>query len=433
MEKTLRFNSVVTQIEKVNPLFSKVKIYVMYEGFNQNGSYIHRDAINKALSSIYNIPIVGEYLKEFDNFGDHANQLVEDGEGNLKLVQNTRPYGVVPESAQIYWETVTEEDGTQRDYLVVDGAYLWTGRYPELNTVLEEKQFGQSMEIRTINAKHMYKDGREVYAIQDFVFSAFCILGISKDTDPYGHVEPAFESAKIVAYTLDKESFKQQFSQMIEELKFTLEKGGQQKMEDNKVTEEFSDFQDELKKKTQTSPTTVIEEDETQIDPTPETAPEGSEPSGEPTSEEGEPTTQPEDESTPEGSEGSTEGDGDGVEGTTDSGSTDGGTTFQAEYEELKTQFEALKSEIAELRKYKRTREEDDIRQKFSTQVAEEEMNEIFASNKDASIESIESQIFALIGKKNFSLNDKEKPKQNKVPIVSPKESEENPYGDILN
>lgn len=474
MKKTLRFNSIVKEVEQINPLFSKVKIYVMYDGVNRNGSYMSKEAINNALYSIYNIPIVGEYYEDKDNFGGHGGKLELSDEG-IKYIVTTKPYGVVPESAEVYWEQVTEEDGQVHDYLVVDGAYLWTGRYSELETILEEKQYGQSMEIEVVEGDYAVREGHDVFDIKEFIFSAFCILGISKDSDPEGYVEPAFEGAKVVAYSLDKDSFKQQFSQMMKELKYTLEveEGGKNQMEENKVTNQE-------------------ETDETQFENQ---------------------VSEPQEQQVPEGSKGVTECATDGAESGTSNFAlthkqienqlrevlktetyidswgdtcrkywyvdhTDSqvitenaqegyqlyafdyvinsdnvsiqfetgqkvkieytpfegeGINFSSQFERITQEKEALEAEFNTLREYKRNREEDDIRQKFSTKLSEEELNEVFTQHKDSPIEKIEEAIFALIGKKNFSYEKKEKTvEQNKVSVVSPVEKEENPYGDIL-
>lgn len=452
VSKKQNFSSKVYNIEKINPFFSKVKIYVMYEGFNRNGSYLDRNAINKAIPTIYNIPLVGEFLANEQNFGGHGANVVKNDDGQYELTLSTRPYGLVPESAQIYWEVVQEEDGTEREYLVVDGALLWTARYPELYTILDEGYYGQSMEIELINAKYSIVEGQEVLNIQDFIFTAFCLLGIDKDSDMFGHVPPAFESSKVVAYSLDKDSFTSQFNQMVDELKFTLTEGGNSQMED---TKQFEDAQEDLKKRLENAPSTTVEdadaekptepltplEPATPVDPPVDPNPDGD---GNDGSEEGtegskdgdtppaEPTTPESETPVVDGSDGSTEGATDG------DGATDGGATFsvtEEEYSTLKANFEALEAKVTELSTYKRNRELGDLKDKFSAQISEQELNTVFEANPDTPIENLEVEIFALIGKKNYSLDPK--PKQNnKVTVVSPKvtnEASQNPYGDIFN
>lgn len=437
VDKKQNFDSKVYNIEKINPFFSKVKIYVMYDGFNRKGSYLSRNAINEAIPTIYNLPIVGDYLVDERNFGSHGASVVKNAKGERELVLSTRPYGTIPESAQIYWELVTENDGKEREYLVIDGAYLWTGRYPELHTILDEGHYGQSMEIEIVNANQSFIDGQEVLNIQDFIFTGFCLLGIDKDSDMFGHVEPAFESGKVVTYSLDKETFTSQFNQMIDELKFTLTEGGNSKMENDK---KVSDAQEDLKKRLDNVVTTDPVED-------------GKAPVAEPVANPEPPVTEdpqvvvedPQTDVTPEpdpitpdpitpateGADGVTEG---AVDGTTDGG--EGATAFsitEEEYVTLKTNFEAMEAQVAELSTYKRNRELGDLQGKFSNQISEQELKEVFEANPDASIEKLEVEIFALIGMKNYSLDSDSKTKQNKVSVVSPKveNNSKNPYGDI--
>lgn len=226
-EKNIRFNSTVTEVEKINPLFSRASIRALYVGCNRNGSHFSKEVVEDAIKTIYNVPIVGEYLEEKDNFGGHGGELViKDDEISLKVT--TMPYGVIPESATVRWEIIQEKDGTYNEYLIIDGAYLWSGRYEELNGLLENS-YGQSMEIEVVNGNFGIVDGVETFKVDEFIFSAFCILGIDKNGE--GHVEPAFESANIETYSLNKDEFKKEFNKMIAELKFSLTKGGEEMTE----------------------------------------------------------------------------------------------------------------------------------------------------------------------------------------------------------
>ena len=195
----MRFSVQISEMKPISPLFSRCKIRVLYSGLNRNNSFITESAINNAIPSIYNIPIVGEFNEDDQNFGGHGGTIDVSGD-KPKWVNTTRPYGLVAESSEVYWEDVEEKDGKTNRYLTVDGAYLWTGRYPEAALLVEQK-FNQSMEIEIKDGKFTNIDGRKVYEINDFLFSALCILGIDKESDPDGHVEPCFESGSIVAYS----------------------------------------------------------------------------------------------------------------------------------------------------------------------------------------------------------------------------------------
>lgn len=197
-----------TNIEKVNPLFSKVKIRIAYTGENRNNSYISKEAFEKALPTIYNCPIIGEFVETVEDFGGHGGK-IEISDKDIKYIHTTKPYGVINESSEITWEDIVEENGTVNTYLCVTG-YLWTGRYEELTSVVENSK-NQSMEIEVSKGEFKKIGGKDLYAIDDFIFSAFCILGED--------VEPCFESSSITTYNFNKEEFKDQFNEMLSELK----------------------------------------------------------------------------------------------------------------------------------------------------------------------------------------------------------------------
>lgn len=189
---------VLGDAQRVNSQFSRVKIRVCYDGVNRHNEVISKEAlIRMAENSLRNVPIVGHYLPEVDNFGGH--DMAFEIEGNeLKLKNLTQAYGVVPESTDFVWETVTEKNGFDtHDYLTCDGI-LWTGRYPtECNCILEHGM-NQSMELM-VNRWGETADGRD--EILDGEFSALCILG--KSDDPDINVEPCYEKAGISSYSLN--------------------------------------------------------------------------------------------------------------------------------------------------------------------------------------------------------------------------------------
>ena len=206
--KLLEFQASISDVKQVNPLFSTCKVRVLYTGKNRNMSIITKDAVEKALPTLKNIPIVGEYSEEIEDYKGHGGKIDLD---SYKYVHTTKPYGVVPESATYEWEEVKGKDGAIREYLTINGCYLWTGRYEEAYDVIENGK-GQSMEIEVVDGQ--WDEAEEAYRIDNFIFSALCILG--------DNVEPAFEEASITAYSLDKDSFKQEFSTMLKELKESL-------------------------------------------------------------------------------------------------------------------------------------------------------------------------------------------------------------------
>lgn len=199
----------VSDVKQINPLFSTCKVRVLYTGKNRNMSIISKDAVEKALPSIIGIPIVGEFSMEAKDYKGHGGAIDLD---SYDFIHTTKPYGFVPNDATFSWEEVRTKDGSIREYLTVDGCYLWTGRYPEAFSIVEQGK-GQSMEIEVNNGE--WNDSEEAYDIKQFTFSALCILG--------DDVEPAFEDANITAsFSLDSDVFKLEYAKMMQDVKSTL-------------------------------------------------------------------------------------------------------------------------------------------------------------------------------------------------------------------
>src|SRR5690606_32314661 len=105
---------------------------------------------------------------------------------------------------------------------------------------------------------------------------------------------------------------------------------------------------------------------------------------------------------------------------------------FQEQYEEAKRELDALKAEVDQLRDFKRTTEENALREKYSEKVSEEEFAQVFESMKDADIEEVEEKIFAIYGKKNFSIEPKKESKEVNKAFVAPVKEDHSPYGGLL-
>lgn len=191
----------------LNNEFALVDILVCYAGKNRNRTNIEKEAIEKALPTLYGVPIVGEYITKDDgskDFGSHGGKIIIDDNG-IKFEQTTKPYGFIPkdsvESAE--WIEIADKDKkhTVREYLKLKDCIVWAERYEELQTLITEKR-NQSMEISILDGNYT-DDG--YFDIRSFNFSAVCILG--------SDVEPCFESACIGRFELD--SFKSDYSNML--------------------------------------------------------------------------------------------------------------------------------------------------------------------------------------------------------------------------
>ena len=72
---------------------------------------------------------------------------------------------------------------------------------------------------------------------------------------------------------------------------------------------------------------------------------------------------------------------------------------------EERAKMEADLKELEELRAFKRETEEAELASMFNTQLPEAELAEVFAQSKDNSLEEVQKELFALVGKKNFSIS----------------------------
>lgn len=197
----VEFSSSLTELSELNSSFDMGVLRICYTGENRNKSYFAKEDIQRHIDSIHNCPIVCSYDRELDELGGHDVELVQDDDGSLRLINLTQPVGVIPESAKVWFEEYTEEDGTVHEYLYSE-ALLWK-RQEAYRKIKEDGFTKQSMEINIANSEMV--DG--VLHIIDFEFTAFALIGVN----------PCFESSGIELFSY--KDFKEQMSEMMEDLK----------------------------------------------------------------------------------------------------------------------------------------------------------------------------------------------------------------------
>ena len=219
-------------ITSISPLISKCEVKVLYVGANRNRSYITKEVAAEMAQTLPGTPIVGYYSENKEDFGDHGDQMIIDGDG-LRFNCLTKPYGFVPTDTKIWFKEFedTDEFGNKvlREYLMCEG-YLWTEQYKEAQVVMNEGR-PHSMELDEKTLKgHWSTDnnrGIEFFIINDAIFSKLCILGED--------VEPCFEGSSVTApevsssFTLKADEFTSTLFSMMKELKeltFSLKEQG---------------------------------------------------------------------------------------------------------------------------------------------------------------------------------------------------------------
>lgn len=227
-------------ITSISPKISKCEIKVLYVGQNRNRSCITKDVATKMAESLRGVPIVGYWCDSKEDFLDHGEQVIIDGEG-IKFKDMTKPYGFVAPDSKIWFQKFDDTDDfgntVTREYLMTEG-YLWTEQYEECKRVIEEGN-PQSMKLDGKNMKGFWSTdsnkGIDFFIINDALFENLCILG--------EEVEPCFEGANITApklssdFSLDS-NFAVTLYSMMNELKqvlTTFNEGGSLSMDENKT------------------------------------------------------------------------------------------------------------------------------------------------------------------------------------------------------
>jgi len=162
---------VIRYDNNVNEGFAKVRILVNTYDQVANYTKFSKELLSSKMNNLNYLPIVAEFKEENNDFGSHGGKIELSDEG-IKWIDTTRPYGVVIENSGRF-ENTTKPNGESIEYVVCDG-YVWIDRYPELNVLFEGEKNNQSMEINILSG-HYCEDG--IYEIDDFEYSALCILG----------------------------------------------------------------------------------------------------------------------------------------------------------------------------------------------------------------------------------------------------------------
>ena len=429
-KKLVDFASSISDVKVVkNSLFSTCKVRVMYTGRNRNLSTIEKDAVERALPSLINIPIVGEFSVDKNDFKGHGGTI---DASSWDFIHTTKPYGIVPESATFEWEMIGG-----REYLTVNDCLLWTGRYPEAYSIIEESK-NQSMEIEVTDGEWL--EDEDSYKIKDFIFSSLCILG--------DDVTPAFEDAKISAYSFENETFNKEFSILKEEV-LTLEKDKEVDNVLKELLEKYSTSVEELTAKGLVFSEISENELEDKIIEALAVKEEKFSEEGNEDENKSEETDKVEDnesednkveEDKPEEEDKDEEDTPDDSDGKEDSAGKDSEEDkAEDKFQALQDTIDKLEDELKDLRQFKsdslKSVHEDKAKELFSNfQLTEEDIKGLDIHL--FSIDEIEEKCYAILGKKlavkkNFSKND-ESQKGIKLPIIDDNQEEDSRYGSLL-
>ena len=415
----------------INPLMSSCQVKVLYIGENRNGSYISKDVAAEMAKTLRGAPIVGYYKKDKQDFGDHGEQLILDGDG-IHFNCLTKPYGFISPDSKVWFQQFEDSDdfgnSIVRTYLMTNG-YLWTGQFEQAQQVLDDGGKPHSMELVEKSIQGHWatniKEDMQFFIINDAIFSKLCILG--------DDVEPCFEGSAVTApqvsasFTLDN-NFKQTLFEMMQELTYAL-KGGNtvadikdkapevqpeevstdfavdnQEKELNISSEEkstestFEKEEEELTEQVNVNTNFVDDNDDDDDD------------------------DEDDQEDSNSDSESSSNEDQDVKD---DENSKKKYTVLEEEYNELQSNYSILEKEVVELRAFKEkieNQQKNDLINQFYM-LSEEDKKDVIENKAKYSLEEIESKLAVICFKKkvNFNLEnsneneDSKKEKENPV------------------
>ena len=218
------------------------EIHIMHNGENRNGSNFELDDMERcAKESLANIPVLGYVKVQEDGERDFTGHDIDydvtfddDGKPIVKEYYLERPYGVIPETNNFYFDEV---DG--KTFLVSD-CILWDMYDNEAIDLLEEDGGMKDVSMEILVNKKFKKDGIE--HITDWSFTGVTILG--------GRVQPAMKGAYIELDSFSDDKYAT-FSESVEKLnnylKDNLGKEESEGMEDGKIFEEEVTVVEEVK------------------------------------------------------------------------------------------------------------------------------------------------------------------------------------------
>lgn len=174
--------------------FIDVSIDVMHTGSNRNKTSFTKDVISKAIPSICNTPILGYVVDELDeedkDFKGHEHEL-RITDKDVKYVYAGQAYGVIPESCNPRWIIKDDGNGTEREYLRVDGL-IWTKFNDPVDIFTRDGTKNHSVELTDMACGPADKNGD--VPVGSFLFDGCCILST---TDP--KIQPAMTGSCVTA------------------------------------------------------------------------------------------------------------------------------------------------------------------------------------------------------------------------------------------
>ncbi|MBC8715151.1 hypothetical protein FXW04_06250 [Staphylococcus pseudintermedius] len=190
----------------------------MHLGENLNGSFFKKEVVEKAIPTLANTPIMGSIslIENRKDFLGHETDLVITDEGNIKEINTTVPFGVIPEDNNAQLETRVGDDMIERVYLTVEGI-LWN-KWDDAIEILYGKNGVTSQSMEISEDYKAYFDGR-ILIFDEFKFYGACLLG--------SDIIPAMKNSTVeLRFSANTKDFINEKMSQFEAIKFSLSEGG---------------------------------------------------------------------------------------------------------------------------------------------------------------------------------------------------------------
>lgn len=233
MSKDVR-KTVPVRFEKVDQIdtrFQKVKIWLMHLGQNYNNSIFTKEAVEEAMETLKNTPILG-YVEESrlgdkDFRGHEVELVVESGEFKTRYIGQA--FGVIPENCNPRFETKKGDFDNDLEYLVVDGL-MWTKFDDGVDILNKHGEVGQSMELDDDYDGYFNEDGAFVFT--RFAFYGACLLGQD--------VAPAMQRASVEkSFSANVNVYQEEIARKLQEFQVAYSNKQDKEVEQEMTLEEL--------------------------------------------------------------------------------------------------------------------------------------------------------------------------------------------------
>lgn len=160
--------------EKQSNTLLYTKVRVCHTNLNRNGSFISEENMVKAIPTLKNQPLLGAFIENENgelDFNGHDMEIVEDENGEEKVVYIERQIGSFDSTFEPYLEYDEEQDKT---YVIAMAAI--PREYTEAASIIERKN-GTKVSCELLINAMQYNSKEKYLELTDFEFSGVCCLG----------------------------------------------------------------------------------------------------------------------------------------------------------------------------------------------------------------------------------------------------------------